>query len=554
MKIAVEGCAHGELETIYDTLEDIKRRNNIEIDLLICCGDFQAVRNEVDLACMAVPPKYRKMCSFYKYYNGEKTAPILTIFIGGNHEASNHLWELPFGGWVAPNIYYLGYSGVVNFGGLRIAGLSGIYKSHDYNKGHYESPPFNQATLRSVYHVRSLDVFKLKLLTQPIDIALSHDWPKGVYHYGNLDQLYQRKGFLREDIESGALGSYAAQEVLKALQPNFWFSAHLHCKFPAQVVHSQTGKVTNFLALDKCLPRRKYLEVIDVGEAKGPLELTYDTEWLAITKSTIPLLNTEPVHTNLPCSKTVIATLKPNEAALEEVKQLFDDNLRIPMNFTPTVALYNPDKHQKHIQVTARTNLQTDEFCRKLKIRNPFWATDLPSDLTSENPDEISLSDDDDSDVQSTIVAASPLCVKSGSKSDSKTDEKTLTGSAKHLVSDYKKQSCDISSWLPGPSLLAEIVPKPNMLSESVDEIGLADDEESESQNSDFRVQLLRLPKNSTSDLYHHESGNDEQIVTSELEDKISTDINSDSEPPSKIFKLVRRNQNMYSTTEDSDD
>lgn len=43
-----------------------------------------------------------------RYYSGEKKAPVLTIFIGGNHEASNHLQELPYGGWVAPNIYYLG--------------------------------------------------------------------------------------------------------------------------------------------------------------------------------------------------------------------------------------------------------------------------------------------------------------------------------------------------------------------------------------------------------------------------------------------------------------
>ena len=31
---------------------------------------------------------------WYRYYSGEKKAPILTIVIGGNHEASNYMWEL----------------------------------------------------------------------------------------------------------------------------------------------------------------------------------------------------------------------------------------------------------------------------------------------------------------------------------------------------------------------------------------------------------------------------------------------------------------------------
>ena len=538
MKIAVEGCAHGELETIYAALEDIQRRDNTAIDLLICCGDFQSVRNEVDLACMAVPAKYKQMCSFYKYYNGEKTAPMLTIFIGGNHEASNHLWELPFGGWVAPNIYYLGYSGVVNFGGLRIAGLSGIYKSHDYNKGHYESPPFNQGTLRSIYHVRSLDVFKLKLLTKTIDIGLSHDWPKGVYYYGNLDELYRWKAFLRKEIESDTLGSFAAQEVLKALQPDYWFSAHLHCRFPAQVVHSQTGKVTNFLALDKCLPRRKYLEVIDMGEPKGPLELSYDAEWLAITKATMPLLNTEPVYTKLPHVESVIATLKPNEEAIKEVKKLFNGNLKIPENFTQTVPLYNPSKHKKHIQVTASTNPLTDEFCKTLKIRNPFWMTDFPSDVTSENPDEISLSDDDD-DMQSSDLSSDtkPNFVSKQESSGNLKDSSS---------SDQDKQGSGISNWLPAPSHSgsgAEL--HQEISSDNSDEIGLADDEESKSQSSDFPAE------EEVQTLTQKETKNGHNTVEG---DQITAEKSSESEPPAKLFKLIRRNENMYTTTEDSDD
>lgn len=67
MKIAIVGCAHGELDTIYFTANKLQNERNIKIDLLICCGDFQATRNESDLRCMAVPEKFYNMGSFYKY-------------------------------------------------------------------------------------------------------------------------------------------------------------------------------------------------------------------------------------------------------------------------------------------------------------------------------------------------------------------------------------------------------------------------------------------------------------------------------------------------------
>ena len=68
MIIAVEGCAHGELDQIYRSVENLARQRNVKVDLLICCGDFQAVRNESDLQCMAVPDKFRHICTFYKYF------------------------------------------------------------------------------------------------------------------------------------------------------------------------------------------------------------------------------------------------------------------------------------------------------------------------------------------------------------------------------------------------------------------------------------------------------------------------------------------------------
>ena len=41
MKIAVEGCCHGELDKIYDTLAYIESQDGVKVDLLLICGDFQ---------------------------------------------------------------------------------------------------------------------------------------------------------------------------------------------------------------------------------------------------------------------------------------------------------------------------------------------------------------------------------------------------------------------------------------------------------------------------------------------------------------------------------
>jgi lariat debranching enzyme len=157
MRIAVEGCCHGELDKIYAAI--LERAPGV--DLLLICGDFQSIRNQHDLSTMAVPEKYKSLGNFHEYYTGLKKAPITTVFIGGNHEASNYLHELFYGGFVCPNIYYLGSSGVINFNGLRIGGLSGIYKHQHYENGFYERHPLLGGDIRSIYHIRRMSVYKL---------------------------------------------------------------------------------------------------------------------------------------------------------------------------------------------------------------------------------------------------------------------------------------------------------------------------------------------------------------------------------------------------------
>lgn len=190
-----------------------------------------------------MPAKYRRMADFHEYYSGARKAPCLTVFVGGNHEASNYLYELYYGGWVAPNMFYMGAANVLRFGPLRIAGLSGIFKGYHYHKPHFERLPYNNSDYYGIYHVRDLDVRKLLNVRTQVDVGISHDWPRGVEWNGNHAKLFHKKAHLRPDAEAGRLGSPAAKSCLDRLRPAHWFSAHLHTKYPAVVHYGLHDKI-----------------------------------------------------------------------------------------------------------------------------------------------------------------------------------------------------------------------------------------------------------------------------------------------------------------------
>ncbi|CAL4944118.1 unnamed protein product [Urochloa decumbens] len=363
MKIAVEGCMHGELDIVYDTLRKLEEAEGIKIDLLLCCGDFQAVRNKDDLRCVNVPQKYRTMNSFWKYYSGQAVAPYPTIFIGGNHEASNYLWELYYGGWAAPNIYFLGFAGVVKFGNIRIGGLSGIHKQHNYHSGHYERPPYNEQTIRSVYHVRHYDVLKLMHVKEPLDIFLSHDWPLGITEYGNWQKLIRDKKYFEEEVKNRTLGSKPAAELLNKLKPPYWFSAHLHCQFPAIIQHGDNGPTTKFLALDKCLPGRNFLQVIDIPSNPGPYEIQYDEEWLAITRR---------FNSILPLTRRRF-TMRDEQLDTQDDREWVRSKLITrgfrPFDFVQTAPSFNPSNPVAGSSITGSCkNPQTVSFLQLLEL------------------------------------------------------------------------------------------------------------------------------------------------------------------------------------------
>lgn len=459
---------------------------------------------------MSVPFKYREIGDFYEYYSGVRKAPYLTVFVGGNHEASNYLWELYYGGWVAPNIYYLGAANVVRVGPLRIAGLSGIWKGYNYNKPHHERLPYNQDDLKSIYHVRALDVRKLLQIKTQVDVGISHDWPRGVEWMGNWKALFAQKDLFEGDARAGKLGSSAAKYVMDHLRPPHWFSAHLHCKFAAVVKHSEESQsayrnghepldqaisnepsgvknndeieidlddtedlensapiqnkdeidvnmdddkpvkpqltefnpsssdlvprvdekaaaipaeirdqlpaslapivslttlqnqtaipntVTRFLALDKCLPNRKFLQILDIDPISQPQptlsapssspRLSYDKEWLAITRVFASELTVGEASSPIPMDRG--RDYYAPKILIEEkwVSEHISD-FTIPENFEITAPIFDPAVDHVGIKDQPReyTNPQTSAFCKLVGIPNLFHASEEDRDERMRN-------------------------------------------------------------------------------------------------------------------------------------------------------------------------
>eukprot|EP00301_Raphidiophrys_heterophryoidea_P001245 c10604_g1_i4.p1 GENE.c10604_g1_i4~~c10604_g1_i4.p1 ORF type:complete len:531 (+),score=93.71 c10604_g1_i4:223-1593(+) len=309
------------------------------------------------------------MNSFYKYYSGQAKPPCPTLFIGGNHEAANHLHDLFYGGWVSENIFYLGNAGVVNFGGLRIAGLSGIYNSQHYHTGHYERSPYNPKSIRSAYHIREYDVWRLSQLTpDTVDIFLSHDWPLGIAHHGNKQKLFRRKQFLQTEIETNTLGSPPARQLLDLVRPRFWFSAHLHVKFPAVVRHTG-GSMTKFLSLDKCLPQRDFLQVLNLESNVESPVLQYDAQWLAITRATLPFLNSS----SHPHAYSLLRNPATQKLDFTEHSKWVEENVKnltVPNNFRITVPPHQSTEQHRPSEFRACT--QRTEFLSMIGLSDPF--------------------------------------------------------------------------------------------------------------------------------------------------------------------------------------
>jgi Lariat debranching enzyme, C-terminal domain. len=320
-----------------------------------------------------------------------------------------------------------------------LQGLVAFTKSRDYDMGRFEKPPYDNSALRSVYHVRSVEVARLKLLeriqnnsakvegNQPVvDIMISHDWPRGIEQHGDTAGLVRRKQFFEKEILENNLGSPSNEQLLIALKPKWWFAAHLHVKFQANFVHDNssqqqsslensvdnpstcdttfislesseracssikgqhqpdlTEQMTRFLSLDKCLPRRHHLQIVNMSnESDVPHEpesittsacLHYDLEWLAVLQKTHHWTKSLRARFPEPNLDEVVITENDIDAIRVKLVQSGsgnnDDPTIIPSNFAMTLqphGSFGSDQHVNQGQMIG--NPQTDKLLNLLSM------------------------------------------------------------------------------------------------------------------------------------------------------------------------------------------
>ncbi|CAE6502956.1 unnamed protein product [Rhizoctonia solani] len=240
---------------------------------------------------------------------------------------------------------------------------------------------------------------------------MSHDWPVDITQYGDVAALLKYKPTFRSDIEKGELGSPPMMDLLQSLRPRYWFSAHMHCKFEAFVnhgpesaesgskvnPHGESGTVvasasaeklkdtqplpnksTYFLALDKCLPKRPYMHILDLNpvtpgsdlETSPPI-LTFDREWLAISRALHPYLSTRRQQPSLPPVWDMARIIQESQLWVDE--NVGEREIRNVQEFTRTApgpVNTNPRPPNNLQPPPSYRNPQTEAFCAMLGLDN----------------------------------------------------------------------------------------------------------------------------------------------------------------------------------------
>ena len=375
MEVFVAGCIHGDWEMVVDEVNKLRDAGN-NIELVLINGDCETFRNLTDINSFAKKEeKFKKgkkpediFGTFYKLYTGEKKAPCLFVLIGGNKECVDLLAALPFGGFIAPNVYYTGRATIIDYKGIRISALGGNFSPKSYNQPlNIKIPVTDVQLLKNAQHIRAYNLYQLLLYKNlpqypHMHFIMSHEWPLHLpkqhqdeppFTDPRYHQLIDYKGIPQPN------------KLIDILKPEYWTAAHLHVPFKTSITTQNT--TTKFVANPRPKDLKKngfewYTLITIPSENLNSetisRELSYAPEWIAILQATNDNTKFQCVNmskTNKPYYNWTIP--------LFETQAEVDAKLGSFEKCDPSMFLINQDYSNPFAH--------TDELCRKYTISKP---------------------------------------------------------------------------------------------------------------------------------------------------------------------------------------
>lgn len=238
MEVMLVGDVHGQFDTM------VNYQHAFDPDLTLQVGDLEPVRNADDCAELTGPDKYNKVKDFPAYWEGSKSIPSETVFIGGNHEPRKLLYDHDpnYGNspYLIENLRYIGRFNIIQHNGLTIAGLTGNYspKIYDWtqNKRLQYAKNRNWRKHKRIGYFTHDEVSQLinKAQEYEVDILLTHEWP-------------EEKLFVDKPKSNRSFGVEPMTKLAKALNPTIYAAGHIHHHHKTELKNLKT----TFVALDR---------------------------------------------------------------------------------------------------------------------------------------------------------------------------------------------------------------------------------------------------------------------------------------------------------------
>lgn len=292
VRVLACGDVEGKLTALFNRVQSIQKKAG-QFDLLLCVGEF-----------FGTTPEAEEEWQHYK--TGSKKAPIHTYILGAASQEVTKYFSNASGCELCENITYLGRQGVfTGVSGLQIAYVSG----REATQEPAPSQCFSSKDLSSL-----VEPLTTNSKFKGVDILLTSEWPKGVWHYGNTPE-----------VDTKTCGSNSIAVLADKLRPRYHFAGlegiyYERLPYRNHVVLQENAQhISRFIALANVNnpAKKKYLYAFNITPMKNmdPAELVKQPQDV-----------TENPYRKITKDKTTAP--KPSFAAEEEqepVSQFFFD-------------------------------------------------------------------------------------------------------------------------------------------------------------------------------------------------------------------------------------